>query len=87
VRAILLDPEARGDARTDPNYGKLREPALFITGILRAFNPRGFGPGINNIVNSDGVLNSQSADLGQDVFQPVTVFGYFHQTTACPTRI
>jgi uncharacterized protein (DUF1800 family) len=32
VRAILLDPEARGDAKADPNYGKLREPALFMTG-------------------------------------------------------
>ena len=26
VQAILLDPEARGDVKTDPNYGKLREP-------------------------------------------------------------
>jgi hypothetical protein len=27
VQAVLLDPEARGDVKTDPNYGKLREPA------------------------------------------------------------
>ena len=50
VRAILLDPEARGDfidPATQPNYGKLREPVQFITNLLRAFN-----------ANSDGVLNS-----------------------------
>jgi len=26
ITAILLDPEARGDVKTDPNYGHLREP-------------------------------------------------------------
>src|SRR4030095_11190412 len=68
VRAILLDPEARGDfidPVTQPNYGKLREPVQFITNLLRAFN-----------ANSDGVLNSLnvggsaigSADMSQDVF-------------------
>ena len=26
ITAIILDPEARGDAKTGPNYGHLREP-------------------------------------------------------------
>ena len=38
ITAILLDPEARGDVKTDPNYGHLREPVLLMTHLLRAFN-------------------------------------------------
>lgn len=38
VRAILLDPEARSVSFiTDPEHGKLREPFLRITHLLRAF--------------------------------------------------
>lgn len=72
VRAILLDPEARGDRKTDPSYGKLREPAQYITNILRAFN-----------ATSDGVLGNRSAggdlpgQLDQPVFLPTTVFSYY----------
>ena len=40
IRAILLDPEARGDVKTDPSYGRLRHPAQFIVNILRAFNAK-----------------------------------------------
>ena len=40
VRAILLDAEARGDVKTDANYGRLRHPAQFIAGVLRAFDAR-----------------------------------------------
>jgi uncharacterized protein (DUF1800 family) len=71
ITAILLDPEARGDVKSDPNYGHLREPVLLMTHLLRAFN-----------AVSDGVLvtnspNSLSAPLGQSVFNPPTVFSYF----------
>ncbi|HVF44231.1 MAG TPA: DUF1800 domain-containing protein [Pyrinomonadaceae bacterium] len=72
VRAILLDPEARGDAKTDPSYGRLREPVQYVNGILRAFNAQ-----------SDGVLGSFSragdmpGALDQPVFQPPTVFSYY----------
>ena len=60
VRAILLDPEARGDVKTDPNYGHLRHPALFITNLLRAFDARSAdGTGA-----SDGYLNPQSGQHG-----------------------
>lgn len=39
VRAILLDPEARDCSWIDdPNSGKLREPLLRYTHLLRAFN-------------------------------------------------
>jgi uncharacterized protein (DUF1800 family) len=82
VRAILLDPDARGDFKdpaAEPNYGKLREPVLFITNILRAFN-----------ATSDGVLNSRvgssigSADMSQDVFNAASVFNFYPPTARVP---
>jgi hypothetical protein len=66
VTAILLDPEARGDVKTDPGYGRLREPAQFITNILRASG-----------ASSDGYLNPNSNTLDQNVFQSPTVFNYY----------
>ena len=38
TRAILLDPEARGARKIDREYGRLREPALFWTGMIRALD-------------------------------------------------
>jgi len=78
VQAILLDPEARGDVKTAANYGKLREPAQYINGFLRAFNVKSF----DKTTTSDGVLDSRSTvdftgTLDQPVFQPTTVFSYY----------
>jgi uncharacterized protein (DUF1800 family) len=73
VTAILLDPEARGDVKTDPSYGRLREPAQFITNILRMFNAKS----ADLSTNSDGHLNPNSITLDQDVFNPATVFSYY----------
>jgi len=72
VRNILLDPEARGDLKTDPNFGKLREPVQYLNNVLRAFN-----------ATSDGVIGNRSSGgdlpnaLDQPVFQPPTVFSYY----------
>jgi uncharacterized protein (DUF1800 family) len=72
VTEILLDPEARGDVKSDANYGHLREPLLLMTHLLRAFN-----------ATSDGVLatsnapNNYANDMGQLLFNPPTVFSYF----------
>ncbi|HVQ36170.1 MAG TPA: DUF1800 domain-containing protein [Pyrinomonadaceae bacterium] len=79
VQAILLDPEARGDVKTDPNYGKLREPAQYINGFLRAFNVKSF----DKNSTSDGALGSRlsttdfTGTLDQPIFQPATVFSYY----------
>ncbi len=73
IRAILLDPEARGDVKTDPDYGKLREPVQAITNVLRQFgvrNAAGTGP-------SDANLNPRSALLGQDVYRAPSVFNFY----------
>jgi hypothetical protein len=74
VRNILLDPEARGDVKTDPSYGKLREPVQYINNFLRAFN-----------ASSDGVIASRTNisggdapnQMGQPLFLPATVFSYY----------
>jgi hypothetical protein len=79
VRAILLDPDARGDVKTDPNYGKLREPVQYITAMLRGFN-----------ATSDGVIGDRSSagnlpgTLDQPVFQPATVFSYYQPEYQIP---
>ena len=77
VRAILLDPEARGDVKADPNYGRLRHPAQFILNILRAFGARS----ADGTAESDGYLNPQSVQMGMDVFRPPSVFSYFSPST------
>jgi uncharacterized protein (DUF1800 family) len=80
VRAILLDPEARGDVKTEGNYGRLRHPIQFVTNVLRAFGARSAdGNG-----ESDGYLNPQSVTLGMDLFRPPSVFSYFSPGTVVP---
>ncbi|MFN7990482.1 MAG: DUF1800 domain-containing protein [Thermoanaerobaculia bacterium] len=66
VKAILLDPEARGPEKSDPQYGRLREPVLFVTNLCRALG-----------ATSDGVLAAQATAMGQNLFNPPTVFSYF----------
>ena len=75
ISEILLDPEARGDVKSDPNYGHLREPVLLMATLLRAFNA-------TDTSKTDGVLvaagaTNFSTSLGQVVFNPPTVFSYF----------
>jgi hypothetical protein len=67
VRAILIDPEARGNSKVDPAYGKLREPALFLTHLFRGLGCTGGMWGIPQ----------RSRRLGQDIFSPPSVFNYY----------
>jgi len=67
VRAVLLDPEARGPIKTTAFAGKLKEPVLLA---LSAY--RGLG-GVN-----DGVwVRTQYAAMAQDLFRAPTVFNYY----------
>ncbi len=67
IAAILTDPEARGDLKLDPGYGKLREPVLYLTGAARAVDTR-----------SDGVyFGSAGSSLGQNLFYSPSVFNYY----------
>ncbi|MGI8787626.1 MAG: DUF1800 domain-containing protein [Pyrinomonadaceae bacterium] len=73
VKAILLDPEARGDIKTDPNYGKLREPVQLATNFLRQFSVQS----ADGTTQSDGYVNPQTANMSQNVFNSPTVFNYY----------
>lgn len=67
LRAILMDPEARGARKTEPSYGRMREPALFFTSILRALD-----------IQTDGVAPSSFGYGSQmNLFLAPTVFSYF----------
>jgi uncharacterized protein (DUF1800 family) len=71
VTAILLDPEARrGDDATQaqPNDGKLKEPVLFITNLLRAMNG----------VSDGATLSDRASDMKQPPFFSPTVFNFYH---------
>ncbi len=73
VKAILLDPEARGDIKTDPRYGKLREPVQLTTNLYRNFNVTdAAGTG-----QSDGDINRYPSGQGQNAFNAPTVFNYY----------
>jgi len=67
TRAILLDPEARGARKIDREYGRLREPVLFYTAMIRALD-----------IGTDGyVFPGMGVKSGQILFAPPTVFGYY----------
>jgi len=73
LKAILMDAEARaGDfGSPDPNVadtdGHLREPALFMVGVLRALNSTDNGSSLANRGNS----------MDQNVLTSPTVFNFF----------
>jgi len=81
VTAILIDPEARGELKTDPNYGRLREPVQFILNLLRTFNATSDGALFNavsgNMACGRPFLSAFSTCMGQELFNPPTVFSYF----------
>jgi uncharacterized protein (DUF1800 family) len=80
IRAILLDPEARGNLKTAPRYGKLREPVQLITNLGRIFPARDF----SGQVISDGALAGHVTPLGQNPFNSPTVFNYFSPDFVVP---
>lgn len=79
VRAILLDPEAR-DPQPPPGFGKLREPVLAITSLLRAFATT---EATSDFVLGDSFLPS-NLRLGQDVFRSPSVFNFYPPDNPAP---
>lgn len=65
--AILLDPEARAGTLT-ASSGRLREPVLYFTHVLRALNGK-----------SDGQQLTWwwGSDLGQHILRPGSVFNFY----------
>ena len=80
IRAILLDPEARGNIKTDPNYGKLREPVQLATNIFRQFDVQSATAG----GKSDGYVNQIISPMGQNTFNAPTVFNYYSPDYVVP---
>jgi hypothetical protein len=79
VNAILMDPEARanddGEDDPQPNDGHLQEPALYIAGMIRAFGGK---------MTSDNNYTWDLANMGQDIFDPATVFNYYQPDFGVP---
>jgi uncharacterized protein (DUF1800 family) len=67
VKAVLLDPEARGPVQSGTSYGKLREPALLAANLARALE-----------VQSDGeYLRNASSSMEQPVYEASSVFNFY----------
>jgi uncharacterized protein (DUF1800 family) len=83
LTAVLMDPEARTapDPTLNPNYGKLREPILAITNILRNFWVDGSPCSTTGNPCTDFVLGEQflpgNLRMDEDVFRSPTVFNFF----------
>ena len=73
IRAILLDPEARGNSKTAPRYGKLREPVQIVTNLGRLFPAKSWDG--NSL--SDGGFGFFMDKMGQIPFYSPTVFNYY----------
>jgi uncharacterized protein (DUF1800 family) len=78
VTAILLDSEARANdegGADQPNDGHLQEPALFISGIVRAFG---------GLMNAQNYFAYNMASQGQDLFSSPSVFNYYSSGYTIP---
>jgi uncharacterized protein (DUF1800 family) len=77
AKAILLDAEARAGDDGSPatvDAGHLREPALYISGILRALN-----------ASTDGARPvTYGSGMDQSILYPGSVFNYFHPDYQVP---
>jgi uncharacterized protein (DUF1800 family) len=77
IAAILKDPEARAaddpNAAVNANFGHLREPVLFMTGVLR---------GLNGTLGASSAIDTQTSEMGQDLFNAPSVFSYFSPENA-----
>ena len=79
VRAVLLDPEARGQRSN--NMGKMKEPLLAITQFLRAFHatPLDDWRGFESTVKVKGVFWYRQAEkiTGQAALRSPSVFNFY----------
>jgi hypothetical protein len=75
VRAILLDPEARAPRNpVRSKFGKLKEPVLYATSLLRQLG-----------ATSDGVaLRTPLSNMAQNIFNSPTVFNYYNAEYVVP---
>jgi uncharacterized protein (DUF1800 family) len=80
IRAILLDYEARSLAVLHNfGYGKMKEPLLQATALIRAFN----ATSANGSFGRSGLLNPEGS-LGQAPLRSPTVFNFFEPDYVLP---
>ena len=79
VRAILMDYDARGSAKTTQGAGHMREPVIRLTNLLRAFHAS----------SPDGKfsIRNANANLGQEAMHSPTVFNFFSPDYSAPGAI
>jgi len=71
IAAVLLDEQARSaTVATQGDFGRLREPALYVAGAIRALNGRSDGVALGNWGN-------WSVRMGQDPFNAPSVFNFY----------
>ena len=70
IRAVLLDPEARNPVFSEHiSHGKLREPLLRVSGLLRAFLPAApLAPDKRYFIDVSGTMTYQSPLKSSSVF-------------------
>jgi hypothetical protein len=83
IAAILLDPEAR-NPNPDSNFGHLKEPVLWITDLMRAFNTNTTTVNTDFVLGERFLLNVVGIRMDQDVFYSPTVFNFFPPDYAIP---
>ena len=76
-KAILLDPEAR-TVNTSPSYGKVKEPLLRLSSMLRAFNAQSISGRYTGI----GLTDDPATRLNQTPMFAPTVFNFFRRLRA-----
>jgi uncharacterized protein (DUF1800 family) len=70
VAAVLMDGEARDAAKAgEPQFGKVREPVMYMTGLIRAMNGQNDGDSFGRYWHGES--------MGQSVFSPPSVFNYY----------
>ncbi len=80
IRAILMDYDARGSARlTGQGAGKLREPVLRLTNLLRAFNATS--------VDGKFSIRGANAAFAEEAMHSPTVFNFFSPDYESPGAI
>jgi uncharacterized protein (DUF1800 family) len=82
VKAVLTDYEARSTTMLgNLGWGKLKEPMLRLTHIIRAFHP------FSNATPPIWRLQQMDTDMGQTVYRSPTVFNFFEPDYVYPGAI
>jgi len=83
LRAVLLDDEARkSETAADPAFGKLREPVLRLTALLRAFGAKS-DSGSYLI----GATDDPGTQLGQTPLRAPSVFNFYRPGFVPPNSL